>query len=94
MTIKNFHDEYWALSDGSLTFTYKDPNMDLFINAQKMLEVLTLLVPLITGILQRQADRAVVPCAVLPVGDDLPGRCTVGNCKVKQNRIKTSYSAE
>lgn len=40
---------------------------------------LTLLVPLVTSILQRQADRTVMPCTVLPVGDDLSGWCTVSH---------------
>lgn len=45
----------------------------------KLLELLTLLVPLVARILQRQADWTVVPRAVLPVGDDLSGRCTVSH---------------
>lgn len=37
------------------------------------IQTLTLRVPLVPGILKRQADRTVVPRAVLPVGDDLSG---------------------
>lgn len=36
------------------------------------IQTLTLRVPLVPSILQRQADWAVMSCAVLPVGDDLP----------------------
>ena len=39
----------------------------------RLLELLTLLVPLVTCVFQRKADRAVVLRTVLPVGDDLSG---------------------
>lgn len=45
---------------------------------------LTLLIPLVSGVLERQAHRAVLPCAVLPVGDDLSGRGTVRHCVRRQ----------
>lgn len=43
------------------------------------IQTLTLRVPLVPSVLQWQADRAVVPRAVLPMGDDLPRWCTVSN---------------
>lgn len=52
---------------------------------------LTLLVPLVAGVLQRQADWTVVPRTVLPVGDDLSGWCTVSHCgeiKLKKQRVR------
>ena len=39
----------------------------------ELLKLLTLLVPFVTSILQRQADWTVVPRTVLPVRDDLSG---------------------
>ena len=36
------------------------------------IQTLTLRVPLVPSILQRQADRTVVSCTVLPMGDYLP----------------------
>lgn len=36
------------------------------------IQTLTLRIPLVPGILQRQADRTVMSSAVLPMGDDLP----------------------
>lgn len=36
------------------------------------IQTLTLRIPLVPGVLQRQADRTVMSCAVLPMGDDLP----------------------
>ena len=42
-------------------------------------QVLTLLVPFVTGVLQRQADGTVMPRAVLPVRNYLSGRRTVSH---------------
>lgn len=36
------------------------------------IQTLTLRVPLVSSVLQRQADGTIVPRAVLPMGDDLP----------------------
>lgn len=42
-------------------------------NDDCVIELLTLLVPLISSVFQRQANRAVVSRAVLPMRDDLSG---------------------
>lgn len=55
-----------------------------------LLLVLTLLGALVAGVLQRQADRTVVSCAIFPVGDDLPGRRTVSHCRKKRDRKRAT----
>ena len=52
---------------------------------------LTLLVSLVTGIFQREANRTVMSCAVLPMRDDLSWRCTMGNYDQKNNEMLFFY---
>lgn len=59
---------------------------------QSWLLILTLLGALIAGVLQRQADRAVMSCAIFPVGDDLSGRRTVRHCREEQILVTTKLS--
>lgn len=76
---------------------FNDPmcvfKLDASDERREMCWRLTLLITLIARILQRQADRTVVPRAVLPVGDDLSGGCTVSHWRERE-RNKNKRQSE